>query len=399
MNTRIELKGDEQSLIEDASGGRRSFLKATGLASVALGAGLGSSRSFAQATSSATKAPAQDFHDEIITIDGTSPLMGENHQEKFVDWYKQGRVTAFAPTMSEGPMSSVSSLTDRLNTLDNLGFMLRLVHKRDDLIVVRKAADIVKAKQEGKLGVMLNFQSPTAFEYNLDLVHVYKELGVGVVQLTYNARNQFGNGILERGDSGLSHLGVALVKELNNARMIVDVGHTGVKTAFDAIETSSTPVIISHANSRNKFDSNRNVPDDLIKAIAEHGGFIGAVMYPAFIRKEPRPTLDDYIDHIKYLVDLVGPDHVAIGSDYFGGQWGVITDEEAQKLYERNIEVGAWDKATYPAPPWVYPEGVETPKTLYNLTAGLLRRGFSKDEIRKIWGENWLRVMKEVWGA
>jgi len=376
-------------LTEDRAVGRRNFIKAMGLATAAIGFGLDTSWSPAQAAPASTKAPAKDFHDEIITIDGTSPLMGENHQEKFVDWYKEGRVTAFAPTMSEGPMSSVASLTDKLNTLDNLGFMLKLVHKRNDLIVVRKAADILQAKQEGKLGVMLNFQSPTAFEYNLDLVHLYKEVGVGVVQLTYNVRNQFGNGILERGDSGLSHLGVALVKELNNARMIVDVGHTGVKTAFDAIETSSTPVIISHANSRNKFDSNRNV----------NGGFIGAVMYPAFIRKEPRPTLDDYIDHIKYLVDLVGPDHVAIGSDYFGGQWGVITDEEAQKLYERNIEVGAWDKATYPAPPWVYPAGVETPKTLYNLTAGLLRRGFSKDEIRKIWGENWLRVMKQVWGA
>ncbi|WP_455387847.1 dipeptidase [Petrachloros mirabilis] len=399
MERNLETKDNAQSHTEDIAAGRRNFIKATGLAAMALGAGLGASASSALAATPPTKAPAKDFHDEIITIDGTSPLMGENHQEKFVDWYKQGRVTAFAPTMSEGPMSSVASLTDKLNTLDNLGFMLKLVHKRNDLIVVRTAADILKAKQEGKLGVMLNFQSPTAFEYNLDLVHMYKELGVGVVQLAYNVRNQFGNGILERGDSGLSHLGVALVKELNSARMIVDVAHTGVKTSFDAIETSSTPVIISHANSRNKFDSNRNVPDDLIKAIAQNGGFIGAVMYPAFVRKAPRPTLDDYIDHIKYLVDLVGPDHVAIGSDYFGGQWGVISDEEAQKLYERNIEVGAWDKATYPAPPWVYPKGIETPKTLYNLTAGLQRRGFAKDDIRKIWGESWLRVMKQVWGA
>ena len=102
---------------------------------------------------------------------------------------------------------------------------------------------------------------------------------------------------------------------------------------------------------------------------------------------------------LKYLVDLVGPNHVAIGSDYFGGQWGVVSDEDARKLYERNVAAGAWDKATYPAPPWVYPEGIETPKTLYNLTAGLLRRGFSKDEVRKIWGENWLRVMRKVWGA
>lgn len=339
-----------------------------------------------------------DFHDEIITIDGTSPLLGERHDPAIIDWYKQGRVTAFAPSMSEGPMAAETDVFGRLNTLDNLGFVHKQFNTRDDVILVRKADDILRAKREGKLGVMLNFQTPTPVEYNLDLVHLYKGAGVGVMQLTYNVRNQFGNGILERGDSGLSNLGVALVKELNTAKIIVDVGHTGEKTAMDAIEFSETPVIISHANSRNKYDSPRNVTDRLIKAIAENGGFIGAVMYPPFVRKAPRPTLNDYIDHIKYLVDLVGADHVAIGSDYFGAQWGVASDEEAQQLYERNIAVGAWDRETYPPPPWVYPEGIETPKTLYNLTDGMLKAGFSKDEVRQIWGGNWMRVMKEVWG-
>ena len=342
---------------------------------------------------------AIDFHDEIITIDGTSPLLGEDHNPEYLDWYKQGRVTAFAPSMSEGPMDATTSLMSRNNCLDNLGFIHKLFNTRDDIILVRSSEDIRRAKKEGKLGVMLNFQGPGPVEYNLDLVHMYKALGVGVVQLTYNVRNQFGNGILERGDSGLSKMGIALVKELNTAKMIVDVGHTGEKTAMDAIEFSETPVIISHANSRNKFDSNRNVPDRLIKAIADNGGFIGAVMYPPFVRKEPKPTLNDYIDHIEYLVELVGDDHVSISSDYFGAQWGVVSDEEAEKLYERNIAAGAWDKETYPAPPWVYPEGIETPKTLYNLTDGMLKRGFPKESIKKIWGENWMRVMKEVWGA
>ena len=122
-------------------------------------------------------------------------------------------------------------------------------------------------------------------------------------------------------------------------------------------------------------------------------------MYPSFVGEAPRPTLDDYIDHIKYLMDLVGPDHVAIASDYFGGQWGVVSDDDARKIYVRNVTAGVWDKQSYPPPPWVFPEGIETPKTSYNLTAGLQRRGFSKDEIRTIWGENWLRVMRHVWGA
>ncbi|WP_455388710.1 dipeptidase [Petrachloros mirabilis] len=339
-----------------------------------------------------------NFHDEIISIDGQSPLLIETHDEKYIDWYKQGGNTAIAISVSFGPMSAVSSVSDKMQTLDQMGFMHKLFHKRDDLILVRTAADILRAKQEGKLGIILDFQNATAVEYNLDLVHLYKGAGVGVIQLTYNTRNQFGDGVLERGGSGLSNMGIGLVKELNNARIIVDVSHTGEKTCLDAVEFSKHPVIISHANSRNKYDVPRNVPDNVIKAIAQSGGFVGAVMYPDFVRKAPRPTLDDYIDHIKYLVDLVGPDHVAIASDYFGGQWGVVSDDDARKIYERNVAIGVWDKQSYPPPPWVFPEGIETPKTSYNLTAGLQRRGFSNDDIRKIWGGNWLRVMKQVWG-
>ena len=142
---------------------------------------------------------AGSLHDEIVTIDGQSPLLIETHDEQYIDWYKQGGTTAWAVSVSFGPMGAVSTFTDKMQTLDQMSFMHKLFHKRDDLILVRTAADILRAKQEGKSGIILDFQNATAVECE--------------------------------------------------------------KTALDAIECSEHPVIISHANSRNKFDRPRNVPD------------------------------------------------------------------------------------------------------------------------------------------
>lgn len=121
-------------------------------------------------------------------------------------------------------------------------------------------------------------------------------------------------------------------------------------------------------------------------------------MFPPFVVKKGNPTMEDYIRHIDYLVKLGGIDGVAVASDYFGGQSGIIPDEKAKALYKQLIASGSWTEAAYTEPPWVYPQGVELPKTFYNLTGGLMKHGYSEDEIRKILGGNWMRVMKEVWG-
>ncbi len=181
--------------------------------------------------------------------------------------------------------------------------------------------------------------------------------------------------------------------------MIVDCAHTGHRTSMEAVEISSAPVIVSHANARAVQDNGRNVSDELIRAVAASGGVIGTVGFPAFLTWEGQPTLDQFIDDIAYKADLVGIDHTGIGIDYYEGQYPGEDDAAATARYERRIAQGQWRAEDYPPPPYKFPKGIETPRTLPRLTERLLERGFSEDDIRKIWGLNWMRVYREVWGG
>ena len=258
--------------------------------------------------------------------------------------------------------------------------------------------DLRTAKREGKFGIFYHFQGPTPLGWDMDRVWYHKEFGLGVLQMAYNTRNPYANGITERVDGGLSIMGQKLVKTCNEARVIVDVSHTGAKSAMDTIDACSEPVIMSHANARGQIESPRNVSDDLIKAIAATGGFVGAVAYPAFVSKNKKPTMDDMVAMIDYTVQLVGPDHVTMGLDYDATTYGVMPEEKIEGIYKLMVSSGAWDPSAYPPPPYYYPEGMELPNTLYNLTGALLARGYSEEDLAKIWSGNWMRVMDKVWG-
>jgi membrane dipeptidase len=139
------------------------------------------------------------------------------------------------------------------------------------------------------------------------------------------------------------------------------------------------------------------VSDKLLKAVAENGGIAGVVAYPPFASTNKRPTIDDMLDMVDYMVNLMGIDHVTFGLDYDATMHGVISDEVAKKMYDQYVAAGVWTADAYPAPPYYYPQGIEFPSTLYNLTDGLLKRGYSKEDIAKLWGGNWMRVMEQVW--
>jgi membrane dipeptidase len=328
-----------------------------------------------------------DLHADSIVIDAVCPLVMDDPQ--YVDWYREGGVTAIAPT--------VATTESARTTLDRIAAWHRLLHERNDLLLVRQARDIETAKQSGRLGIYLHFQGADPIEDNLDLIHLYKALGVGVVQLAYNVKNRVGDGCEERTDAGLSRFGVRLVERLNSARVIVDCTHTGFRTSMDAIEYSSAPVILSHSNSKSVHPSARNVPGELIDAIAQSDGVIGVVGFPAMVASTATPSLDQFIAHIDAIVQRVGVNHVGLGVDYYVGQAGVASDEDAKRGYDKAIRSGAWGSA-YPPPPHHYPAGIETPRTLPNLTRRLLELGYCESDIRKILGENWLRVMRSVWG-
>ncbi|MGT2509605.1 dipeptidase [Cupriavidus basilensis] len=285
-----------------------------------------------------------------------------------------------------------------IGTLKNVGSWLRRVHGDDSLLLVRRAADIEEAKMSGKLGIILHFRGGDALENDINLVDVYKALGVGVIQITYNEKNRIGDGCEERTDAGLSKFGVAVIKRMNEKRVVVDCSHTGYRTTMDAIEHSARPVVITHTGAKALHPSPRNIANDQIKAIASSGGVIGAVAYPPLVSPARNPAMRQYIGHIRYMVDLVGPDHVGLGLDYFSGMRPYMSDAEAFTQYEGFIATGKWSAASYPPPPYIYPEGIETPDQLPNLAATLLEEGFSEEDVSKIMGGNWLRVLRAVWG-
>lgn len=334
------------------------------------------------------KQDAAHVHDESIVIDATCPLLADT---KHLELYRKGGCTAVAPT--------VGGFADAPTTLRALGGWAHLLRDRDDLLLVRSAADIEAAKRSGRLGIIYHFQGTEPLEDSLDLVDAYKAIGVGMIQLSYNVKNRVGDGCEERTDAGLSRFGLKLVERMNRARVIVDCSHTGYRTTLDAIEASSAPVVFSHANAKAVHNSRRTIADDQIKAVAATGGLVGIVGFPAFVSSSTRPKLDDFIKHIDHVVQLVGIDHVGLGIDYFTGQHPIMPLDEAQRNYEGFVASDKWSPDSYPPPPYHYPEGIETPDRLPNLTARLLERGYKAADVRKILGGNWLRVFRAVWGA
>ena len=327
------------------------------------------------------------LHNDAIVVDGTCPLARD---VAYLPWWQEGGATAIAPTVGgfDGPGE----------TLKELGRWHRLVAARDDLALVRHASDIEAAKADGRLGLILHFQGTEPVADNLDLVDAYKALGVGIIQLAYNVKNRVGDGAAERTDCGLSYFGRELIARMDDARVAVDCAHTGYRTTMEAIEASRRPVIVSHANAKAVKDSRRNLTDDQIVAIADNGGLVGVVGFLGFVSDDPHPTLDQLIDHVDHLVNVGGIDHVGLAIDYYHGMHGVMELEEARRAYDGFISSGRWRPDDYPPPPHRFPQGIDTPKSLPNMTKGLLGRGYGEDAVRKSLGLNWLRVLREVWG-
>ncbi len=373
---------------------RRDFGKMAGLSMAGLAMGP-NMKAFAQDAGAQPGGPYPDnfraVHDSMIKVDGACPMIAQTLNPKDFNLWIDGGVNGMSLTVGGGNR-------DDQATMQLVSWAAEQIMTRPDLMQVRSTEDLRTAKREGKLGVFYHFQGPTPLGWDMERVWFYKELGLGILQMAYNTRNPYANGITERVDGGLSIMGQKLVKACNEARVIVDVSHTGQQSALDTIDASSEPVIMSHANAKGQIDSPRNVSDDLIKAIAASGGFVGAVAYPPFVSTNKQPSMDDMVAMIDYMVQLVGPDHVTMGLDYDATTFGVMDEAKIEGIYKLMVDSGAWDPSAYPPPPYYYPEGMALPNTLQNLTGALMARGYSEEDLAKIWGGNWMRVMDQVWG-
>jgi membrane dipeptidase len=331
---------------------------------------------------------AERLHQEAIIIDGTCPLA--RHGNSYEKWVAGGATVIAVTADYRG--ETMGATIRRLGT-----WFKRLEKHSDKLLLITSVEDIYRAKRENRLGMIFHFQDTLPFELDLNMISVYHRLGVRMVQLCYNTRNFVGDGCSERTDCGLSEFGLKAIAELNRLGILVDCAHTGYRTTMDAIEASQKPVIISHANARAICNSSRNLRDDQIRAVAAKGGVVGITGWPSFVAKKPKPTLDDLLDHVDYIAKLVGVEHLSLGIDYWEYMAGIGDENQAKTRYDELLEAGIWNPRDYPPPPWHFPQGIETPEKLPNLTTGLLDRGYSEDDARKILGLNLIRIFKEVW--
>ena len=327
---------------------------------------------------------ASRIYDEAMVIDGLNVSRWD--YPAVYESLHGGRVTAINAT--------VAIWEGYRQTMDNIAtWPARFQDHGDTLLQARYADDITLAKEESKTAVILGWQNASPIENDLDRLALFHDMGVRVIQVTYNERNLLGNGCYERVDDGLSNFGVDAVRLMNELGILIDLSHVGDRTTLETIELSDHPVAFTHANARTFFNHVRNKTDDALKALAEKGGVVGANAFPIFLKKGYESTIGDYIDAVDDLVERVGIDHVGIGTDFCQGQ--------PRSFFEWLFMQQGTKPQPMPVPhedPHHHPARFETPDDMPNLVSEMLGRGYAEADIAKFLGGNWLRLFREVWG-
>jgi membrane dipeptidase len=244
---------------------------------------------------------------------------------------------------------------------------------------------IQKVTSEGKIAAILGLEGAEGLGNDVGLFHTFYRLGMRVVALTWNRRTAFADGTGEQGThGGLTKLGFAAIHELNRLNILIDVSHINEASFFDVMKTTNQTVIASHSNVKGIYDHPRNLSDDQIRALAQNGGVMGLLIHPGIIDPQ-NPTLSRCVDHLAYVANLVGVDHVGIGSDFMEDalvqNMGAVPSAEAM-VKEEDLVASI--------------RGCGRIDELSALTVEMVRRGFTKEEIQKILSGNFMRVSKKV---
>ena len=267
-----------------------------------------------------------------------------------------------------------------------------------DLLLVRQAADITRARDEGKIGLILGFQNAAMMGNDAGRVAGFARDGIRIIQLTYNGPNQLGDGSTAPSNRGLTPFGREVVAELNRHRVLVDLSHSGQQICLDAAAASTSPIIISHTGCRAIADLPRNKTDQELRLVAHQGGYVGIYFMP-FLALGRQPMAADLVAHIEHAIQVCGEDHVGIGTD---GSVPQIDDMPAylkgleQELKERRAAgISAPGERADIVP---FLPDLEGPGKFRKLADLLAQRGHSSARIEKVLGGNFVRVAGEVCG-
>lgn len=279
-------------------------------------------------------------------------------------------------------------------TLANIGDWRRRFRDHADLIMpVKTAADITAAQAAGKVGIILGFQNCSPIEDDLRKVEMLHEQGVRIMQLTYNNQSLLATGCYEAGDSGVTRFGREVIKEMNRVGMIIDMSHSAEHSTLQTIELSERPIAITHANPLRWHEALRNKSDDVLKALGQSGGMLGFSMYPFHLNNGPDCSLDDFCGMIIDTAELMGIDHIGIGSDLCQN-WGYETLEWMRSgtwTFKPDYGEGSASNADWPRQPDWFGSSLD----FGNISDGLKAKGMATGDIEKVMGLNWLNFFED----
>ena len=343
---------------------------------------------------------ARTLHREAFVYDATVFDTGLLKDEKTeIQGLVDGGINAANVTFC-GHMHNFSRGVDSFYT------HLKVVERNaDKLRFCTTVAELERCKKDGKIGIIAHFQDSKPIEDKLDYLNTFYRLGLRVLQLTYNVQGLVGAGCCERGDAGLSYFGLQVVEECNRLGILIDLSHVNHQTSWDAIKHSKAPVAFTHVGIYKLCPAyGRNKPDELLKAVVDTGGVVGIAWFAPLVKRNPethkvlQASVDDVLDQMDYAIKLLGVDNVGIGTD--------LSDYNARTLEVPPDSSIRWYR---PLRPDVFgsgptdrfdpaPIGLDSHAGILNITRGMVKRGYSDENIKKVLGGNWLRLLKRIWG-
>ena len=301
----------------------------------------------------------QDGRQQAVTMVAylPQPKIGESFSQKVdASWMQPTHLTDGSQPVSVTPTAYANAIFDKIEDI--------VKSNSRYLSIARTPQDLYEDQRKGRRSIMLGIENGLALGHELSNVKHFAQRGVVYITLCHNGDNDICDSA--RGcntHNGVSQFGEKVIQEMNRCGLMVDLSHAGEKSFYDALQISSTPIVCSHSNCRALCDHPRNLTDDQLRALAQAGGVAHTTLYHGFLRTEGEATIIDAVKHLEHAIDVMGIDHVGLGTD-FDGDGGVRGYADASEAIQFTLQ--------------------------------LLRRHYSERDIKKIWGGNWLRVMAQV---
>lgn len=282
------------------------------------------------------------------------------------------------------------------NAIQRAGEYYKIIAADNKLSQILNVQDIYECHREGKVGILFASQDGSILEDDVNNVEMFWRLGFRVIQLTYSHQNLLGSGCMLNEDLGLTNLGKDMIRAFNRTGMVLDLSHVGEKTALAAMDVAEKPFIYSHSNPIKRAPFNRNITDEQIRLCAKKGGTIGLCPFPlmTWTGGDKEPDIEDYINHVEYVAELVGIDHVAFGSDSEATPGGYPPELIKRLLDEAEFPETDYAKK-FPGKFGTY--GYESMENIPNVVEKLQARSWRDEDIAKFLGENIIRVYQSNW--